>query len=247
MRISINIPLNSLSFLVGFNLLLFTVLQILLLLVGGSDTNLLRFTLLQIFGALSGDSIFQLGEIWRMVASAFLHVDIFHLAFNMIALFHLGKIIYTYYGGKLLFVFYILSGLGGSLFSILLLESYVPTVGASGAVFGLVGVLLAGSMKRTPYGLELPFRPIDVMPLLVYSILLGLADQFGVANIGINNAAHLGGFLVGAALGWVFSHQLVTWRERWQKRAEKGLYYACIGIFVLTYVAVIVDIAWVLF
>jgi rhomboid protease GluP len=67
--------------------------------------------------------------------------------------------------------------------------------------------------------------------------------MFGlIPNSGINNFAHLGGFLTGLLLGWVFSVPFTTWKAQLQKRLERGLMYLCILIVALSYTAVIYNL-----
>lgn len=241
MQITVSIPRNIVSALIGLNIF-FLAIALILAFIAGSDNFDFAYTkILLALGALTPGAVIGLGEVWRMITSIFLHVDLIHLAVNMIALYQLGKVIHAYYGGRNLFVFYILSGLGGSLFSVLFLAPNVPTVGASGAVFGLLGVLLAGSAKRTPYGLELPFRTVDILPLAIYAFLFGL-----VPGTGINNFAHLGGLLTGLALGWIFSHQLTTVKQKRQKHISQALAYLCMALLILSYVGVAVNLHTVL-
>lgn len=228
MRFSLYIRVNMLSFLLGLNILLFVVPWVFAWWV--SDRIPEAFgAILYLLGGLHISWLIVDGDLWRLLASAFLHKDWLHLIFNMMALHQLGSVVYSYYGGRQLLSFYVFTGIAGSLFSILLLSG-AATVGASAAVFGLIGVLLAGSMRKQVYGLELPFRPWDVLPLALYTFLLGMQPDSN-----INNYAHLGGFLMGLILGYVFPHQLTTYRPAWQKRAEKGLYYLSVILLVGTY------------
>jgi len=228
MRMTIKIPLNWFGYILVTNVVLFLLLGVLALLTP-VDFSVIFSRLLISFGALSGLQVMQDGEIWRMVTSLFLHVDFLHLAFNMLAFYQLGRVIYEYYGSKMLLVFYLWTGLAGSLLSIVFLSQLVPTVGASGAVFGLIGVLVAGSAKRTKYGVELPFRTQDILPLAIYAFIFGL-----LPNSGVNNFAHLGGFLAGLAFGWFFSHQMVSWKSKQSKFAEQALYYLSLVILALS-------------
>lgn len=236
MRMTINIPLNWFGFLLVTNVVLFLLLSVLALLTP-TDFSVIFSKLLISFGALSGVQVFQDGEIWRMVSSLFLHVDFLHLTFNMLAFYQLGRVIYEYYGSRMLLVFYIVTGLAGSLLSIIFLNEFVPTVGASGAVFGLIGVLVAGSMKRTRYGVELPFRTQDILPLAIYAFIFGL-----LPNSGVNNFAHLGGFLAGLAFGRLFPHQMVTWKSERLRFTERLLYYVCLTILVVSALALGINI-----
>lgn len=126
----------------------------------------------------------------------FLHGNIFHIFFNMFALFIFGINLETLWGGKKFFSYYVISGLGGGLLHYLINpNSTIPSIGASGAVYG---ILLA-------YGLTFPetilyinfFIPIKakyaVILFGVTELLLGLSNT----SSGIAHFAHLGGILTG--------------------------------------------------
>lgn len=82
----------------------------------------------------------QKGEIWRLITSTFIHANLFHIFFNMYALFMVGPLIEKYYGKIKYLIIYICSGIFGSLFSVVLSNNL--SVGASGAIFGLFGSML---------------------------------------------------------------------------------------------------------
>jgi len=88
-------------------------------------------------------SLVQNGDWWRMVSSMFLHANIIHLAFNMYALWAFGPAIEARYGHARYFLLYMASGLCGSAGAMALSSPFAPTVGASGAIFGLMGAYVA--------------------------------------------------------------------------------------------------------
>ncbi len=190
---------------------------------------------LYLLGGLRGDWV-AAGDIWRVVTATFLHVDIIHIGANMIALYQLGRILQRYYGGKMLFLSYILCGVAGSLFSLVFARD-VATVGASGAVFGLIGVLVAGSLKTSRYGVSLPFGLWDILPLAIYSFLVGLTPGSAV-----NNWAHLGGFLFGLLLGRVFDHSMNLAKRPRIEQAKNVLYYLSVGLFIGAYALMILSL-----
>ncbi len=228
MQINIKLRLNAVFFLVGMNMLLFLIPFLLSFVVfQGKTTGYYLF--LDLLGALSRMQVVS-GEVWRIVTSAFLHVDIFHLGANMLALWQLGMIVQEYYGSKLLYTFYILAGISGSVFTIVFLPQ-AASVGASGAVFGLLGVLVAGSLKNTAYGLNLPFRLWDILPIAIYSFLIGV-----IPGLPINNWAHLGGFLMGFVLGRVFNNRTVVWESRAVKFGGRITFYISLIMFVIAFI-----------
>lgn len=138
------------------------------------------------FGA-KVNTLIQAGEVWRLLASTFIHIGIIHLAFNLYALWALGPLTEESLGHRRFFMIYILSGLGGSIASFLF--SPALSAGASGAIFGLLGALLFYSYKRPALwksGLGMN---------LVVVILVNFG--FGLVQPGIDNFAHLGGLITG--------------------------------------------------
>ena len=131
------------------------------------------------------------GEYYRLVTSAFLHDGIFHLAFNMYALWLLGQLLETGFGRARLLSLFVVSMLGGA-FGVLLLSPDSPTVGASGAVFGLMGAMvlvqreIGGNFWRSP---------------LMMVLMLNLGFTLLLPRISIGG--HFGGLIAGAVMGAV--------------------------------------------
>ena len=135
------------------------------------------------------------GEIYRLITGTFLHADFIHILCNSYALFMIGSMVEGYYGRGKYAVIYIVSAICGSLLSIAM--SDIPSVGASGAIFGLLGALLYfGYHYRVYFGSVILARIIPV-------VIINLAIGFMIS--GIDNFAHIGGliggFLISKALG----------------------------------------------
>ena len=148
-------------------------------------------------GDLNVISVLVNGEYGRILWSMFLHVDRSHLFNNMLILFFLGAMIEKEIGHIKYAFLYFLSGIGGnllSLFAKVMTGEMVGSVGASGAVFGLDGVLLAMVLFWKE---ELP----NVSPARV-AIMIFLSLYSGFSSSNIDNAAHLGGVVVGFLAGW---------------------------------------------
>ena len=149
-------------------------------------------------GDLNVFSVLRDGEYGRILWAMFLHVDRGHLFNNMLILFFLGAMIEKEIGHIKYAFLYFLSGIGGnllSLYSKMMTGEIAGSVGASGAVFGLDGVLLAMVLF---WKKELP----SVTPVRVaFMILLSLYSGFTGANV--DNMAHLGGLIIGFAGGCV--------------------------------------------
>ncbi len=162
--------------------------------VAGGSTN--TEVLVQ-FGANAGWQILANGQIWRLFTSMFLHIGLLHLAFNGYALFIFGLEMERLYGPDRFLVIYILSGLFGSLFSFAARGPYVLSAGASGAIFGIIGMNLAYFYThRENFGQFGRQRMVSTL------MIIGVNLVFGFTMPGIDNLAHLGGLLAGAALGY---------------------------------------------
>lgn len=129
----------------------------------------------------------QKGEVYRLITCMFLHGNSIHLFFNMYALYIIGPEIERYYGSFKFLVIYLLGGVIGSLFSAVLITS--PSIGASGAIFGLFGALLyfGFNYRATLDG----YLKSQIIPLILINLLVGLIVP------GIDVYAHIGGLIGG--------------------------------------------------
>ena len=148
------------------------------------------------WGADFGPSTLIDGEVWRIFTSLFLHWGLIHLLLNMFCLATAGPIVERLFGHVGFAGLYLLSGLGGSITSL----CYHPTVisaGASGAIFGVFGVLLGFLLIRENEIPEAKLKPMatGALGFLGYNLVFGLGAE------GIDMAAHLGGLGVGLACG----------------------------------------------
>jgi membrane associated rhomboid family serine protease len=168
-----------------------------------------------------GDDLYQLlwldradvlhGQLYRLLTVTLLHADYLHLGFNMYALYLIGPIVESIWGSKLFAAFYLLTAVAASTASFVFNAG--PAVGASGAIFGLIGVLVAGTRAHHPM---LDRRARSIVPQLVPLIFINLAFGF-FAGGAIDNSAHIGGLLAGLWLGFVVPPGRVpTLRSAWQ-------------------------------
>jgi rhomboid protease GluP len=137
------------------------------------------------------------GQYWRLVASMFLHIGFLHLAVNGWALYQLGALFEILLGSLPMLLVYFVSGIAGSISTVMFTHAGL-SAGASGAIFGLMGALIAFLLKRR-----------DILTPAARSLLMQLVG-WAVLNVvlgfsipGIDNAAHLGGFAAGLLLGLV--------------------------------------------
>ena len=135
------------------------------------------------------------GEYWRLWSVTLLHGDLLHLAFNMYALYLAGTIVERWFGSSRFAFIYLACAAAGSTASFVFGRD-VPSVGASGAVFGLFGVLLAAGRIHHPVDRESRAIMSQLLVLVVINIMFGFASGGG-----IDNAAHLGGLAAGLWLG----------------------------------------------
>ena len=175
--------------LLVFIVILFAVQE---LLGGATDSGVLMQ-----LGSTSGERIMQ-GEIWRLFMAMFLHVGITHLLFNGFALFNVGRNVESYFGYGRFFLIYLASGLFGNIVSFALRGPSEFSAGASGAIFGLIGaelgMLLFHRRQLGTYGQE---QRKNIWRIVLINLVIGLAV------FAINNAAHIGGFVAGMALGFL--------------------------------------------
>jgi membrane associated rhomboid family serine protease len=146
------------------------------------------------FNRATGDLIgVANGEWWRLISSGFLHANLIHIGFNMFVLYRLGQLLEPVLGRVRFVLAYMVAMLGGSL-GVMLLDPNAFTVGASGAVFGLMGVAVAVFRSR---GINVMDTGLGAM------ILLNLAFTFAVPGISIGG--HVGGLIVGFLAGLVLT------------------------------------------
>ena len=145
-------------------------------------------------GALIGAAIDLDGQWYRLVTAMFLHASLLHLAFNMLALYWLGSIVEQALGSWRFLALYFVSGIAGSAGALVFSNPFAVTVGASGAIYGIMGALLVleyratGSFAGPALGL----------------IVLNLALTFAIPNISIGG--HLGGLAGGILATFALAH-----------------------------------------
>ena len=157
------------------------------------------------------------GEYYRLWSVTLVHdpSNLLHLFFNMYALYICGPLVEQLYGSRLFVAFYLLCAAAGSVASIVF-GSNVPSVGASGAIFGLFGLLLAASRAHHPV-LDRRGRSLvgQIGMLIVLNLVLGFA-----MGARIDNAAHVGGLLAGVWLGvLIVPGRVPTLRSMWRRPA----------------------------
>ena len=208
-------PVRLVPLILGVNIAVY----LLMILVAGGNLvkqflSLNDLGTLVAFGAKTNELLRQ-GEWFRVITPIFLHGGLLHLASNSWALWTVGPLVEKLYGPARFSLLYLSAGVGGVLGSYLGSGSrppFVPSVGASGAIFGLFGTLLVFGYK---YRQELPDhfqRAIrsGILPVIILNLFLGFSLPF------IDNAAHLGGLLTGALLAVILPYRAP------RKEGERG-------------------------
>ncbi len=190
------------------------IINILMYLITFYDQNL--FSLLM----LNSDLV-KKGEYWRLITAAFLHADIIHLLINMYSLNIIGSQIENFLGRKKFLIIYLTSAFSASLMSTLITRSL--SVGASGAIFGLLGSLLYfGWHYRLYFGSILRSQ---IIPVIILNLIIGFSIPY------IDNAAHIGGMI-----GGFFVSMAVGINEKTDKSSKiNGLITTLIYIGFLLY------------
>jgi len=148
---------------------------------------------LQVYGIL------QNKEYYRIVTSMFLHADVAHIFNNMFVLFFLGDMLEKEVGHFQILIIYLVAGIGGNLVSLrekMVSFSMIPSVGASGAIFGLDGLLLALVLFAKG-----KVRNVTLRRTL---LMIGLSVYSGYGSGNTDNAAHIGGLITGFIAGMIY-------------------------------------------
>ncbi len=157
----------------------------------------------------------QDGQWWRLASAMFLHFGVLHLVMNMWALWDSGRIVERLYGPARFTVLYGISGVGGNLLSLVSHQGQAVSGGASGAIFGVFGALLVGLWRERQNLHPREFRWL----FWGAAGFAGLTILAGLFIDGIDNAAHIGGFVAGGLMGTFLAPdrpegRVVPWTSR---------------------------------
>jgi membrane associated rhomboid family serine protease len=144
-------------------------------------------------GYLIGRAVVNEGQWWRLFTAAFLHGSIPHVALNMLALYQVGNIVERLFGKLRFALLYVICIVGSGL-AVVYFNFNQPTLGASGAIFGLFGALVAVGFRLGPRGRSLIGQ---VVPIVAINLV------FTFAVPGISAAAHIGGLVTGFIAGFI--------------------------------------------
>ena len=156
----------------------------------GVDIGVVNGSVLDVLGT-SGSLADNLAQPWRWVMAIFLHASLLHIGFNMWVLMDVGPLVERTYGSARMLFIYVFSGVCGYLLTSIFSSA---AVGGSGALLGLVGILLAMTMGHQSAGMRA--LRASLTRWLIYIAIMSLLP-------GVSLLAHAGGFAGGFALGWV--------------------------------------------
>ncbi|XP_061374527.1 RHOMBOID-like protein 2 isoform X2 [Gastrolobium bilobum] len=147
-------------------------------------------------GALQWDDVVNHHQGWRLVTCIWLHAGIVHLAANMLSLVFIGIRLEQQFGFVRIGIIYLLSGFGGSVLSSLFIRNNI-SVGASGALFGLLGAMLSELITNWTIYTNKAAALFTLLLIIVINLAIGMLPH-------VDNFAHIGGFLTGFLLGFIF-------------------------------------------
>ena len=173
-------------------------------------------TLLSSWFALQSDAVFYHFQVWRLVSYLFLHGGFLHILFNMFFLWMFGRDLEHQWGGREFLKYYLICGIGAGLLNIMVSSS--PTIGASGAIYGIM----------VAYALLYPNReiliyflfPVKIKYFVGFLVLVAFFSTMNAQGDMIAHAAHLGG----AVIGFIYlryKRQLMNIPNMFKQKAEK--------------------------
>jgi rhomboid protease GluP len=176
------------------------------------------------YGATNPDLILG-GQWWRLLTAIFVHVGLLHIATNMWCLWNLGLLGEPLLGPFGLATVYVLTGAAGNLLSlfinVIMREHERVGAGASGAVFGIAGILI---VLLSNHKLPIPWQELkrlrrSVIQFAGLNLVIGVAANY-TSFVRIDNSAHIGGFLSGLALGVPLIPRMTSGRVRYLRRQK---------------------------
>ena len=166
------------------------------------------------------------GDYWRLITSGFLHVELMHIALNMLSLFWLGRMIEPALGHVRFVAIYLVSLLGGSL-GVMILSPGDPTLGASGAIYGLLGAAIVMARNR-----NISLIQSGLLPILALNFIFTLSVP------GISLGGHLGGLIGGLVATFVVEQFSMRRRDSLMPAVA-----ACAVLGVITAIAAVITVS----
>lgn len=188
------------------------------------------------------------GQWYRLLTAIFVHVGWIHIASNMWCLWNLGILGEPLIGPWGMVAVYMITGVAGNLLSmgtdVVLYNVFhdhyaliIPGAGASGAVFGIAGILIVLlSNRKLPFSWsELKRLRSSVIKFAAINLIIGLGTRVVPVGISIDNSAHIGGFLSGLAIGVPLIPRMTAGRERYFARQRVTFAIACLLLALVGY------------
>ena len=188
------------------------------------------------------------GEWYRLLTATFVHIGLLHIATNMWCLWNLGILGEPLIGPFGMVAVYFITGIAGNLLDMatnvglyLLTRDHLALeqvgAGASGAVFGIAGILIVLLSNRK---LPFPWRELErlrssVIKFALINLVIGLSTMFIHVGVRIDNSAHIGGFLSGLALGVPLVPRMTAGRDRYFARQRVSFVVACVALALVGY------------
>lgn len=151
---------------------------------------------LEKLGGLEWNKIVHQHQSWRLITCIWLHAGVIHLLANMLSLVFIGIRLEQQFGFVRVGVIYLLSGIGGSILSSLFIQNSI-SVGASGALFGLLGAMLSELLTNWTIYANKAAALFTLVVIIAINLAVGILPH-------VDNFAHIGGFLSGFLLGFIF-------------------------------------------
>jgi rhomboid protease GluP len=192
------------------------------------------------YGATNAGYIVLGHQWWRLLTATFVHVGLLHIATNMWCLWNLGLLGEPLLGPAGLVAVYLITGIAGNLlslcFNVMARDVVSVGAGASGAVFGIAGILIVLlSNKKLPIpAFELNRLRRSVIQFAVLNLIIGIGANF-TSIVRIDNHAHIGGFLSGLALGVPLVPRMTSGRTRYLQRQKLTFAAATFLLFLFAY------------
>ncbi|XP_028944198.1 RHOMBOID-like protein 1 [Malus domestica] len=170
-------------------------------------------TTLEKMGALDAQRVVHQHQGWRLISCMWLHAGVFHVLANMLSLVFIGIRLEQEFGFVRIGFLYLMSGFGGSLLSALFIQ-YGISVGASGALFGLLGSMLSELISNWTMYVNKLAALLTLLFIIIINLAVGILPH-------VDNFAHIGGFVSGFLLGFLF---LIRPQFKWltQRNAPPG-------------------------
>ncbi|XP_047048878.1 RHOMBOID-like protein 2 [Lolium rigidum] len=161
-------------------------------------------------GALDWNKVVHQNQGWRLISCIWLHAGLIHLLVNMLSLLFIGIRLEQQFGFVRIGAIYLVSGFGGSVLSALFLRNNNISVGASGALFGLLGSMLSELLMNWTIYSNKVAAIVTLLFIIVINVAIGILPH-------ADNFAHIGGFIAGFLLGFVL---LARPQFGWMERSE---------------------------